>query len=276
VHGQEIPPDELFERQQDHGAEHGPEQGPDAAEQHHDDGLDGKQHVEGVRRLDVMHPGGIDGAGHADEDGREPEGGDFVARGGDAEGARRVLVLLDAAQAEAELGAADQNGHGHGQDHEREHGVEEQHGFEADREPQDREVEAHAAAREGLVRIDQLAQHLGHDQAGDREIVAAQMQDGGPERQGEGERRRAGRRPGREHEDAGRLQDPGRIGAEAEEGGRREGRIAREAADDVPGLRQHRVHGHRRGDPQCVIAGPKGQSGEQRRAEGEHEPGPHS
>ena len=98
--------------------------------------------------------------------------------------------------------------------------------------------------------VDDLAQHLGDDQACDREIVAAQMQDRAAE-QGREEPTPPGRRsPGQHHRRAVVLQDRRRIGAETEERRRGERRIARKPADEIPRLRHHGVHADRGGEAQ--------------------------
>ncbi len=51
-----------------------------------------------------------------------------------------------------------------------------------------------------------------------------------------------GRRPGERHRHALALENGRGIGAEAEEGGGRERRIAGHAADEVPGQREHGIH----------------------------------
>jgi hypothetical protein len=71
----------------------------------------------------------------------------------------------------------------------REHGVKEELRLRGDGNPQEGHVEAFTAAGEVGQRVDDLAQHLGDDETCNREIVAAQMQDGTAEKG----RRRAAR-----------------------------------------------------------------------------------
>ena len=126
VDGEEIPPDELLERDQDQRADRRTEDRAEPAEQDHHQRLDREQDVEHVGRLDVIRPIGVDRARHADEHGGERERRGLVAVGVDAENVGGVLVLLDAAQAEAELAVLDQDGGRGAQQRQRQHGVEEE------------------------------------------------------------------------------------------------------------------------------------------------------
>ena len=75
------------------------------------------------------------------------------------------------------------------------HGVEEELCLRRHRDAQDRQIEAFAAAGEIGHAVDDLAQHLGDDQAGDREIMPAQMQDRAAEEGREHHRRKPGAAP---------------------------------------------------------------------------------
>src|ERR1700737_143017 len=140
--GEKASPDELLETQQDDGTQWRTEDGAKPAKQDHHHRLDREQDVEHVRRVDVIHPGGVDRAGHADEHSREAEGCGLVAISVDTQDARGVLVLLDAAQSEAQLAAVNDNRRARAKDREREHGVEEELRLRGYGDPQERQVQA--------------------------------------------------------------------------------------------------------------------------------------
>jgi hypothetical protein len=90
-----------------------------------------------------------------------------------------------------------------------------------------------------------LAHALGHAERGDGEVVALQAQDRDPHQHREADAHR-GRGRQRDPEAGACLghQHRGRVAAEPEEHDVAEARIAGEAADQVPALRQRHEHEH--------------------------------
>ena len=154
-----------------------------------------------------------------------------------------------------------------------EHGVVEKPRLAGHVHAQHRQVQSHAAAGQIGRRIGDLAQHLGHHQARDREIVPAQMQDRTTEQGRKQRDNDAGRDPCRQHGHALALKHAAGIGAEPEECGGGKGWIAREAADEIPAQRQRAVHQHRGRDPQHVIVGERRQRHQQDRSRYQQKPG---
>ena len=178
---------DLFEQQKHRRADHRAEQRAQPADQHHHQRLDRQQDVEDVGGLDVVHPARIDGAGDPDEHGGKHEGGGLVHARVDAEHHRGILVLLDAAQREAERALAHQDGDGGGDRRQAKHDAQRTIAPDLWTAPfRDRQVEPHPAAGEVGAGIDQLAQNLGEHEACDGEIVTLQVQDGEPDQCGEG------------------------------------------------------------------------------------------
>ena len=160
---------------------------------------------------------------------------------------------------------------------EQQHGVEKELRLRRHRDAQDRQIEAFAAAGEIGHAVDDLAQHLGDDQARDREIMPAQMQDRAAEEGRERHRREAGAAPGQHHRRAVILQDRRSVGAEAEERRGGERRIARKPADEIPRLRHHRIHADRGREPQkIVVAGERRAPRAATAIDGKRNPIPHS
>src|SRR5262249_2941592 len=156
----------------------------------------------------------------------------LVAIGVDTQHVCGVLVLLDATQSEAQLAVLNENGHGHTEDRERKHGVEEELRLRSHRNPQERKVQSLTAAVKVRQGVDDLAQHFRDDETRNCEIMPAQVQDGAAEKGGEEKRRHACRAPRKRHRRAMALQNSRSVGAEAEERCRRKRRVARESADE--------------------------------------------
>ena len=88
---------------------------PEHAHQHH---VERHRDRERLAHRDVAHVHGVDAAGHPGDPGREREGRELVAKGGNALDLGDVLVVVDGEQPEAQARAADGVGHahrGHGQ-----------------------------------------------------------------------------------------------------------------------------------------------------------------
>ncbi len=260
VEAQDVAPDEFLEQQEAKGADDRRIERSQAADQHHHNRLHGQDVLEHVGGIDIADPGCIDGAGRAGDEAGENEGRSLVIERVDAQHDGRILVLLDAAERPPDLGAGDEYAganRAHGQQHHDGVVLPGEQVYIADAR---RQVEPHAAAGEVRRAVDDLSEHDGGDEARHGEIVAAQAQDRRAHEQSEERCRQATAQPAEDEESARFGKHDARpIGTEAEEGRGRERRIARHAADDVPGGGERDIHGRERGEADDVVAGREGE-----------------
>ena len=221
-----------------------------AAEEGHDDRLDREVHVEHGRRVDKREPIGVDAPRDPEEEGAGRVGQDLVRQRSDAEDLGGVLVLPDRRDRVARPRAGEDVSRGHGQGQRREGPVVERREI-----PGDREVHPGPAA--GDLEVGRELLEDDHEpEAGDREVMPAQAEEhrshrgrGGDRQESPGRERRGEREVGVEH------QDPRRIRADADEGGRAEVRISGVPADEVPPRGEQPEHEDPGDDPDIVGAG---------------------
>ncbi len=225
--------DQHFEQQdQRHGAEQRTEQRAGAAEQRHDHDLEGEHRVERDRRVDIGPARRHHRPGHGHEGGAHREQNELGAGRVDAAVAGDRLVLADDADGKAEPGVADQPAGDQYHDDERQQAASRclPSGVGEDVAP-DRAVDV------DFVPGDQLADELGQAEAEDHEIDSRQAQ----RRQADDQRHDDADNSCRNEHHRPRQkigEDRGRIGADAEEGCRRErdvmGRTRRRAPRRSP------------------------------------------
>ena len=220
------------------------------AEEGHDDRLDREVHVEHGGRVDKREPIGVDAPRDPEEEGAGRVGQDLVRQRGDAQDLGGILVLPDRRDRIPHPRAGQRESRGHREDERRERPV-----VERREAPGHGEVHPGSAARDVEVGRE-LLEDDHEPEAGDREVVPAQAEEHRPHR-----RRGADRQDPPAHERRGERevsvehQDPGRVGADADERGRAEVRIARVPSDEVPPRGEHPEHEDPRDDPDVVGAG---------------------
>ena len=107
----------------DEGAEHRAPDDAAAAEEAHDDQVEGDDELESQVRVDVVEVLGVQGAGGAREPDTDRKGQDLVEGRIDARGFGLALVLTDRDQAQAEFRPPDRDRDQDGDHQQRQHGV---------------------------------------------------------------------------------------------------------------------------------------------------------
>ena len=244
--------DQHFEQQDErHGAEQRTEQRAGAAEQRHDHDLEGEHRVERDRRVDIGPARRHHRPGHGHEGGAHREQNELGAGRVDAAVAGDRLVLADDADGKAKPGVADQPAGDQYHDDERQ-----QAPVDAFRGGVGEDVAPDRAVDVDFIPGDQLADELGQAEAEDHEIDSRQAQ----RRQADDQRHDDTDNSCRNEHHRPRQkigEDGGRIGADAEEGCRREGDVMGRTRKESPGGRQHREI--QKADGECEVIAARNQ-----------------
>ncbi len=227
----------------DDGAKRGTRPQARAAEHAHQDHRQRNGDVERAVGGDVRHEQRLDASRDAGERAGNAERRELVAIGRHAHHFRRVLVVVDREQPDAE--ARLRNG---ARDHERDHGERERHHVERSRHRRRQRRNRDRGKVHARAAVDRRVEHDGGEHEGHREreqrehlaAHAPQAKHHRAQRHADqrGEQRRRRQRPQERHvELAGEHR--GRVHADAEERAVAEREIAAVARQDVPRRRQH-------------------------------------
>ena len=245
----EIDGDRLQQDGQRHHAEERPVEAPGAAQERHDDHLEGEHRIEGERRVDIGVARRHDRAGGRHEGGTDGEQHQLGGGGVDGDVAGDGLVIADDVERQPQARTA-----GEPADQEDQDGQRQQLPEDLLRADVEEDVAAHRVRDLDLVPGDDLADELRQAEGEDDEEDAAQAQ----RRQSDDQRDRdADERC--DGDDRVKRQRVGEhrhgVGADAEEGGGGQRDVARRAGEHRPRRgQQHELH-HVDAEGQVVAVG---------------------